>query len=389
VLHSFSGADGTTPLSGLTLGTDGSFYGTASQGGTLCYGTVFKITSSGTFGVLHNFTGGSDGEAPAAPPVEGTDGNFYGTTGVENVYPYPGTVYKITPSGVLTTLYQFSRYDPAGFAPWGPLVQGTDGKFYGTTTAAGGTNAGGTIFKITPKGKLTVIHEFRCYQGCRAYGPLTQGSDGDFYGAANFIGNDTKHPGSIFKINPTGKFTVLHYLDGEGDGGQPLAGLVQATDGNLYGTTTQGGSAGYGTIYQITPQGSFSVLHNFDVASGNYAEVTPLQRTNGVLYGDTQSGGNGNSCPFGCGVFYSLNISAGPFISLVSTSGKIGKTIEILGQGLTGTTSVLFNGNTASFNVVSDTYLTTIVPSGATTGFVTVTTPGGTLTSNKQFRVKP
>jgi uncharacterized repeat protein (TIGR03803 family) len=393
VLHSFSsgthGACGSfyCTVSGLTLGTDGSFYGTTTAGGSLGYGIVFKITPNGSFTVLHNFAGGSDGATPVAPPIEGTDGNFYGSTSAENVNGYPGTLYRITRSGRLTTLYQFSRYDTAGSLPFGPLVQGIDGNFYGTTNL-GGTHGGGTIFKVNPKGKLTVLHNIWCYQGCGVFGPLVQGSDTDLYGAFNSIGNGTLHPGSIFRISPTGKFTVLHYLNGAADGGQPLAGLVEATDGNFYGTTTQGGSAGYGTIYQITPQGSFSVLYDFDVASGNYAEVTLLQRTNGILYGDTQSGGIGTGCPIGCGVFYSLNISSGPFVSLVSASAKVGKTVEILGQGLTGTSAVAFNGTSASFQVVSDTYLTATVPSGATTGFVTVTTPGGILTSNKEFRVR-
>jgi uncharacterized repeat protein (TIGR03803 family) len=374
--------------SGLTLGTDGSFYGSTTIGGSLGYGTLFKITSDGSVTVLHNFAGGRDGLSPLAAPIEGSDGNFYGTTYGTSGFPCPSTVYRITPSSVLTTLHQFSNTDPAGCVLVAPLVQGTDGNFYGVTNY-GGTHYGGTIFKITPKGKLTVIHNIWCYQGCEVDGPLVQGSDGDFYGVFDYTGNNTLHPGSIFKISPTGKFTVLHGFNGTSDGGQPLAGLVQATDGNFYGTTIQGGGSGYGTLYQITPQGTFSVLYNFDVTSGDYAGVTLLQRTNGILYGDTQVGGTGDGCPLGCGVLYSLNMNLGPFVSLVSTSGKVGKTVEILGQGFTGTTSVSFNGTMASFKIVSGTYLTAIVPSGATTGFVTVDTPSGTLTSNKQFRIKP
>jgi uncharacterized repeat protein (TIGR03803 family) len=380
---SFDAAHGV-PFSGLTLGTDGNFYGTTANGGTSNLGTVFKVSPSGTLIVLHNFTGG-DGSSPQAPPIQGTDGNFYGTTQSGGTNTYYGTVYKITPTGTLTTLYSFDGI--VGQAPFAPLAQGTDGNFYGTTQLAGKNNFG-VIFRITASGKITVIYNFDGTHGGPSFSPVVQGSDGSFYGTTSSGGTKGGY-GVVFKITPTGKLTVLHNINGTTDGGVPYAGLVQATDGNLYGVNFQGGKNDQGTIFRISPTKPYpyKVVYEFDGTTGAQPDVTLAQHTNGILYGDTEYGGIGNmGC---CGVFYSLNIGAAPFVSLVSTSAKVGKVVEILGQGFTGTTGVSFNGTAASFKVSSDTYLTATVPNSATTGSVTVKTPGRTLTSNKTFRVTP
>ena len=383
-LYGFKGTDGAQPQSGLTLGTDSNYYGASYGGGASGYGTVFKVTPSGKLTVLYSFTNGSDGAYPWAPPIEGTDGNFYGTTTEVNIG--LGTVYKITPSGTFTTLHSFDGTH--GLSPWAPLVQGTDGNFYGTTGSGGNSNYG-VVYKITASGKLTVIYDFDGTHGGSPLSPLVQGSDGNFYGTAH---GGTKGGGVVFRITPTGKLTVLHNINATTDQDEPYAGLVQATDGNFYGTTTGDGSTTLGTIFRISPTKPYPyrVLYNFNGTTGTLPQVTLVQHTNGILYGDTLEGGTGSvhPCSVGfCGVFYSLNIGAGPFVSLVSASGKVGKTIEILGQGFNGTTRVSFNGTPATFKVVSSTYLTAVVPKGATTGFVTVTTPKSKLTSNKKFRV--
>ena len=389
------------PVSGLTLGTDGNFYGTTQGGGTSDDGTIFKITPAGGLTVLHSFTGLADGDTPKAPPVEGTDGNFYGTAirGANNACGNGcGVVYKITPSGKFTTLYPFDFTH--GATSWGPLAQGTDGNFYGTTSK-GGTGSGGVVFKITPAGKLTVLHNFcsqpACADGQDPTSPLVQGTDGNFYGTTGQGGANGF--GEVFKIRAGGTLTVLHSMNGTSDGYNPFegnAGLVQATDGNFYGANTFGGSLGYGTLFKITTKGSFSVLHNFDGTGGLNPYVTPFQHTNGVIYGDTQLGGTGNVSPCiagtgqaSCGVFYSLNLGLHPFVSLLSRSGKAGQVVEILGGGLTGTTSVKFGKGSASFTVVSSTYMTAVVPTTGTTGVVTVTTPSGTRVSSKNFKVLP
>lgn len=202
--------------------------------------------------------------------------------------------------------------------------------------------------------------------------------------------------GSVFKITSTGTLTVLHDMNGSPDGSNTFAGLVQATDGNFYGANQSGGngsncSDNCGTLFQVTPAGGFTVIHTFENNDGAYPVATLFQHTNGILYGATNGGGitTGSCAPFGCGVFYSLNNSLPAFVSLVPYQGKVGSFVEILGQGFTSSTTVSFNGTPATATVVSGTYLKAFVPSGATTGFVTVTTSSGTLTSNRQFLVVP
>ena len=389
-LYSFDGTHGSLPTSGLTLATGGSFYGTTLAGGTSNQGVVFRITPGGALTVLHNFSSGSDGFVAEGAPVEGTGGNFYGTTvsgGNQTACSGGcGTVYKITSSGTFSTLYQFDVTHGSG--PNAPLIQGTDGNFYGSTVG-GGAYGHGTIFRITPGGKLTVIHSLLSgANGRPVMAPLTDGSDGYFYGTAK--GGGFYGKGTVFRITSQGKLNVIHEFH-DTDGINPSGGLVQATDGNFYGTASAGGVFGFGTIYEITPQGTFSVLHDFDGPSGS--EPAPLlQHTSGVVFGDTAQGGSASGCSGdGCGVFYMLNIGLGPFVSFLPplSSGKVGKVIQIFGQGFTGTTAVSFNGTPAIFTVKSGTYLTATVPPGATTGPVTVTTPGGVLTSNKPFRVVP
>jgi uncharacterized repeat protein (TIGR03803 family) len=388
--YSFPNTD-SFPVAGLTLGTDGNFYGASASGGTSGYGTVFKITPGGPETVLHTFNN-TDGYQPLAPPIQGTDGNFYGTTELGGASS-AGTVYKVTPAGKFTLLHSFNGTD--GLSPDAPLVQGTDGNFYGTTYD-GGTSSYGVVFKITASGNLSVLYNFDFAHGARPDSPLVQGSDGSFYGTT-FTGG-TPGAGVIFKITPAGTLTVLHVMNGTTDGGYSTAGLVQASDGNFYGVNSQEGAnacisgSGCGTIFKISPRSpyTYTVLYNFDGTGGSYPAVTLLQHTNGILYGDTYVGGTGSVKPCAasqCGVFYSLKIGLGPFVSLVSTSGRVGKTIEILGQGFRGTTGVSFNGTAATFRVISGTYLTATIPSGATTGFVTVTTPTHNLKSNKKFRV--
>lgn len=370
-LHSFDGSQATEPFSGLTLGTDGNFYGTTLSGGHNGRGTIFRMTPKGQLTVLHDFTGTSDGGHPYAPPIEGLDGNFYGTTTFSD-QGY-GTVYAITPSGTLTTLCTFNGSN--GSNPFAPLVLGTDSNFYGTTMFPG------TVYKVTPTGQLTTLHQFDCNQGCAPQAALIQASDGNFYGTASEGGAGSA--GVVFQITPSGTYTVLHDFQGTDQGAYPTAGLVQATDGNFYGVTPPlGGTQTYGTIYKITPSGTFTVLYSFGGKTGNAPKVTLFQHTNGKFYGDTYQGGSA-----GFGVFYRLDLGLKPFVSLLPTAGKVGESIGVLGQRFTGTTAVSFNGTAAKFTVSSDTFLTATVPSGATTGFVTVATPKGKLTSNQQFRV--
>jgi uncharacterized repeat protein (TIGR03803 family) len=382
VLHQFDHVHGSSPYSGLTLGTDGSFFGTTALGGdTSCdpgldgCGTVFKITSSGSFTVIHSFTLGTGGINPRAPLIQADDGSFYGTTPEVNVPTHPpGIAYKITPSGNLTVLASI----PGGSGA--PLLQGTDGNFYGTSPTYL-VNSLGDVYKITPKGIVTTIYDFEDGQvGARPDTPLIQGDEGNFYGTAM---GGISGLGVVYKLTPQGAITLLHNFPDPNypnDGSSPV-GLFQATDGT-YGVTCGGGSAGAGVLFQITRAGGYSILYNFP--RGECPSSIPMQHTNGKIYGLASSGGIAHE-----GTVYSLDLGLAPFVRLVSTSGKVGTSITILGQGFTGATDVAFNGTPATFKVWSDTFLKATVPSGATTGPVTVTTPTGTLTSNHPFRVHP
>jgi uncharacterized repeat protein (TIGR03803 family) len=376
VLHNFSGTDGESPQGGLTLGTDGMFYGTTASGGKFGSGTIFSMTAQGKLTTLYSFTNGADGSDPVAPPVEGLDGNFYGTT--VGASGNNGSVYQITPAGVFTTLHSFDGTDGAN--PHSPLVKATDGNFYGTTIG-GGTKGEGTVFKINSLCAFAVLHNFASGDG-QPYAGLIQGSSGSLYGVTSF---EAGGGGDVFKISTAGDFTVIHAFTGGSDGENPIGGLVQATDGNIYGTNDIGPLDFVGgVIFRITPSEAFTTLHDFDYTHGGSAQTTLLQHTNGVLYGETCCGGTS-----GGGVFYSISVSLGPFVTFLPAARPVGGTVQILGQGFTGTTGVSFNGTAATFTVESDTYLTATVPAGASTGVVTVTTSSGTLTSNKTFRVVP
>ncbi|HWY60239.1 MAG TPA: choice-of-anchor tandem repeat GloVer-containing protein [Terriglobales bacterium] len=378
VLYHFDGTHGKVPYSGLTLGTDGNLYGTTSVGGSGNLGVIFQITPAGALTVLHTFASG-DGITPYAPPIQAADGNFYGTAAFGGASGY-GTVYKLTPSGAYKVLHSFDLTN--GSRPFGPLVQGNDGNFYGTTYSGVGTNRYGIVFKVTGSGAFTILHSFNLTDGANPYAGLVLGKDGNFYGTT-FNGGSVGY-GNVFKITPAGTLTVLHSFTPASDGGTPYGNLVQATDGNFYGVGYLGGMSNHGTIFRITPAGTFSTRYSFDGTHGGSPMVTLLQHTIGTLYGDTNTGGTHNT-----GAFYSLKASLAPYAALLPASGKVGKSIGILGQGFNSASGVSFNGTSATFNISSDTFLTATVPAGAKTGIVTVAIPGGNLKSKINFRVTP
>jgi uncharacterized repeat protein (TIGR03803 family) len=368
-MRDMTSPDGDVPYSGLTLGADGDFYGVAFSGGRASDGTVFKIASNGTLTDLYNFT--SADARPQAPPIQAADGYLYGTSS--------RIAYRITSAGAYAALGAIPG------ASYGALVQATDGSFYGTTYDGGESNDG-TVFKVRTDGTVTTVVNFDFTHGSQPYGSLIQGSDGNFYGTTKEGGSNKQ--GVAFKLTPQGVLTVLHNFPDTnypGDGATPTAGLIQGSDGNFYGVAALSSTgSSCGVIFEITAAGDYSILYNFDCADGGNPLSTPMQHTNGTLYGLTDGGG-----PDGDGVLYSFDLGLPPFVRLLPTVGGVGKTIEFLGQAFTGTTTVAFNGIAATFNVESDTFLTAVVPSGATTGVVSVTTPGGVLNSNQQFRVDP
>jgi uncharacterized repeat protein (TIGR03803 family) len=296
VLRSLAAADGEYPFGSLVQGSDGNFYGLTYQGGANSSGTIFKISATGTgYTVLHSFAF-ADGDYPRGSLVQGSDGNFYGLTQVGGTNGY-GTIFRISATGTgFTVLRSFAAAD--GEYPRGTLVQGSDGNFYGLTPA-GGTNGYGTIFKIDATGTTyTVLRSFAAADGEYPYGSLVQGSDGNFYGLTYGGGANTY--GTIFKIGATGTgFTVLRSF-AAADGENPRGTLVQGSDGNFYGLTYDGGANGYGTIFKMNATGTtYAVLRSFAAADGENPIGSLVQGSDGNFYGLTYDGGaNSNGTIF-------------------------------------------------------------------------------------------
>ena len=248
-LYSFTGgSDGANPFAGLVQGSDGSFYGTTENGGTHGNGTVFRISPTGALTSLYSFTGGADGANPLAGLAQGRDGYFYGTTESGCTNDCWGTVFKINTNGILTTLYSFGWDD--GAYPNG-LVQGSDGGFYGTTSSGGANLGFGTAFTISTNGEFTRLHSFGSVDtngvvldGAAPNG-LAQGGDGNFYGTTAYAGEGPYGPsgnGTIFRISTNGAFATLYSFTDHTNGAIPQAGLLaQGSDGYSYGATEYSG----------------------------------------------------------------------------------------------------------------------------------------------------
>jgi uncharacterized repeat protein (TIGR03803 family) len=416
-LYSFcsqaSCADGWAPMGSLVQGTNGNFYGTTPHSSYAIHnacelqcGTIFEITPSGKFTNLYAFCSQpncADGYYVGSALSQGADGNFYGTTFHGGSSDW-GTVFNITPAGTLTTIYNFCSQAGCmdGAGPRVPPVQATNGYLYGSTTLGGGTGNCdcGTIYAITAAGKLTTLLSF---SPDRPGGPseLIQASDGNLYGTSPAgVGNSCKFgcEGSVFQLTPKGKLTYIYtFCDAGGycpDGNMPSAGVTQGSDGNFYGTTSEGGnSSDSGTAFKLTPAGQLTTLYTFCSQTGCPDGHQPSggleQATDGTFYGVTYYGGDNKDCGgLPCGTLFSISVGLGPFVEATPDFGKVASVVGILGSGLTGTTSVTFNGVPATtFTAESDTFIKAEVPSGATSGTIQVTTPSGTLSSNVAFQV--
>ena len=342
-LHEFTGTDGANSNGALVQATDGNFYGTTDYGGTHDEGTIFKMDSLGNISSLYSFSGIGDGARPLAGLIQGKDGYLYGTTvggGTSN----SGTVFKTDLSGNLVTLYSFSG-GADGYGPEAPLIQATDGLFYGTTDYGGvscGTGGGatcGTIFQIDSLGNLTTLYAFTGGQdGANPDEALLEASDGFFYGTTLFGGDSSCSVspytgcGTVFKIDFAGKFTLLHAFSGKADGGVPFSSLLQAGDGDFYGTTTAGGNPscsviasnenystyiGCGTVFKMDLAGNVNALYSFagSPSDGSNPFAALLLGNDGYFYGTTRWGGTA-TCSYtnngGCGTFFRLSGPGGP-----------------------------------------------------------------------------
>jgi uncharacterized repeat protein (TIGR03803 family) len=335
-LHSFAGfpTDGGDPQSGVVQGADGNFYGTTQAGGSNnnCQGgcgAVFKITPAGVVTILHSFQYFMDGASPIGALAQASDGSFYGTTygGGSNT---AGTVFRITPAGALTTLYNFCAQTNCadGKQPYAGLIRAADGNFYGTALE-GGANTGcslgdgscGTIFRITPGGAFTTLYNFcsqpNCADGGNPYAGLVQGSDGNLYGTTFNRGANAY--GTVFKITPAGVLTTLYSFCSQAncaDGQYAYAGLVQASDGNFYGSTSAGGGGQFhqgGTVFRITPSGVLTTIYNFcsqsNCTDGDSSVARLVQGIDGALYGTTIHGGAFCQQTSGCGTAFRITLS--------------------------------------------------------------------------------
>jgi len=375
--------DGRSPYGGVIQASDGNFYGMTPAGGTNNLGTIFRFTAGGVLTTLHSFCNPpytcnqNDGAGPSGQLLQASNGALYGVTS-------GNTFFKITTKGKFTLLYSF----PNGTNPQGNLVQIPSGTIYGVTQE-GGAYGQGSIFKATLGGKVTTVYSFCGQQGCpdgqHPSAGLALGNDGDLYGAT-FAGGPDGY-GTVFKISTKGKFKfiLLHqftgFQNGGTDGGNPTAPMILASDGNLYGTTQNYGGGGYGgtgSVYEVA-DGTYASVYGLPTGLCNLAHPYGglAQGTDGGFYGS-----DNGTCLIG------FSMGFGPFVQPIPTFGKAGTQVIIQGTDLTGATSVTFNGKAASFTVVSATEITTTVPPAATTGAVEVATPGGTLTSNVAFTVK-
>lgn len=266
--------------------------------------------------MLHTFTNGSDGGQPVYPPVQGNDGNFYGTTSAGT-----STFYKVTPSGTFTTPHTFASSEGNQCIIF---VLGIDSNFYGGC-ANGGSNQTGTLFKISTAGHVTVLRNLGKFTDGQGPAGMIQATDGNFCGVLS--GGGANNQGTIFQLKTNGAYKVLYAFTGGTLGGTPLAGLTQGRDGSLYGTTELGGqstpcNSGCGVIYKITTVGAYSVVHTFDYTHGSYPMSDLTLDTDGVFYGNTQQAQGA------AGVFYSLDMGFSPFITLGVTSGTVGTKVD-------------------------------------------------------------
>jgi uncharacterized repeat protein (TIGR03803 family) len=289
VLHSFAGPpDGMVPSAPVTRDKAGNIYGTTTDHN----GTIFKIDTAGNETVLYSFTGGSDGCNPYQGLIRDKAGNLYGTTagcGSSNV----GTIFKVNIAGKFTLLHSFAGNPSDGGTPlYGHLTMDKAGDFFGVTEG-GGANDNGALYKLSKRGTLTLLHSFSwgSSDGCSPWGSVLQDEAGNLYGTTYYCGSNGE--GIIWKVSKKGKETILHNFSySSSDGCRPSAGVIRDSKGNLYGVTTACGANNHGTLYELRPSGRFTLLHSFSGSDGSTGPWGELLRTSdGTLFGTTSGGG--------------------------------------------------------------------------------------------------
>ena len=378
VLHRFHATDGYVPT-GLVKGADGNFYGTTISGGQPSGGgggTLFRMDIAGNVTVLYAFVGGfacCDGAGPSGPPIQASDGNFYGTTGAGGAFrdaDHPGgfgTVYQFNPvSGQLTILHSFNLPDGNGIFPNNPLLQASDGFLYGTTSEGAGRfhTGGGTTFRVDASGNLSRLAVIPLMEPVSG---LIQAKDGLFYGVAQ------SSAGSVYRVDVNSTRTFLNRFDGA-DGVNPHFGLLQAADGFLYGTTSEGGLLDVqgGDVFRISTLGALRVMHSFVTtgAEGFSPSSILIQGANGALYGVTGGGGAGGHGtlfrldPHATGRVATVTVNPDSVHSFQTSTG----TINLSTPAPTGGLVVILGAN--SFQITIPANVT--VPAGQKTATFTI-----------------
>jgi len=383
-VYDFTTSDPQCAYTPQILGTNGNLYGAGTGCGD---GTIFELTTSGTFTVLYTFNG-TNGSNPSLA-FQGSNGDLYGvtTSGGANT---GGTFFLLTTSGTLKTLYSFANVSGDIWLPE-DVILGKDGNYYGVTFNSNVDGTAGALFKLTPSGTLSVVHYFTETPDGANPTALMQGSDGNLYGVTQFGGANGDNEGTIYKMTTSGTETILHSVNSSSDGGSnPTAVLIEGSDGNFYSTMpncTELGCSNGGNVFEITPAGTYTTLAVLGKSDGTQPYWGVIQDPNGTFYGVTDGGGTG-ACS--CGVVFSVSNNLSAFAKLESTSGREGAKTGIFGRGFGSSSVVKFGGVQATTIARSgSTFINAIVPAGALTGAVTVTTGATTLTSWQTFDVSP
>jgi len=385
VLANFDGSNtGADPYGGVTLGLDGTLYGTTQFAGPHGNGTVFRLTTGGTLHILYSFSAmtwngtnyiNNDGANPYATVMLAPDGYLYGTTANGGANG-SGTVFKMTTNGFLTTLFSFDALAPppnvatnvSGGSPYAGLTRGPDGNLYGTTFV-GGSETDGTAFRITPNGAFTLLTNFVGANGNGPQATMTLGPDGCMYGTTdNGGGGIGGSAGTVFKLTTNGALIALVSFDSF-EGASPVAGVVFGTDGYLYGTTTGGGTNvadDWGTVFRATTNGILTTLADFRSTNGWMAEAGVAFGRDGGLYGTTYFGGSAD--PNAAGEVYRLNVGLPPANNppSISIARGAGGAVILTVASTPGSTNRLWASTNLSLPVAQWQVLATNV---ATNGF--------------------
>lgn len=333
VLYAFSGgSDGARPITTLVRDSAGNLYGTTNSGGAKGYGTAFRLATDGTESVLHSFRGGNDGRYPSGPLARDKRGDLYGTTQSGGPGGF-GTVFKITPAGKWTLLHGFTD-GTDGDLPETGVIRDASGNLFGTTYFGG--SASGCVFKLAPDGTVSVLHSFEGFgDGKNPAAGLIMDSSGNLYGTTQYGGedincNENQGCGTVFRVAPDGTTTILYSFLGEqgpNDGNEPMGDVVMDASGNLYGTTSMGGTGNGGSVFKLAANGKEQILWAFGSADGDgfFPEASLYLDSQGNLYGTTVIGGNtGCLNNVGCGIIFKISPSGTETILHTFTGGNDG-----------------------------------------------------------------